>query len=167
LKNLLDRLERFHQHRGRRRAPAGELHGHARPCRDRAIVCLLLATGLRREELVTIDLDQLTPNTPAALRASKKAKLAGVRGKGRTQRNVFLSADARTAVADYLDASGPPTPAARRQPCSCPRSRSAPAAQTGGCPRARSTLSASRSAAGTTLSTPIQPGASALSDRTT
>lgn len=107
LKNLLDRLERFHQHRGRRRVPAGELHGHARPCRDRSIVYLLLATGLRREELVTLDLDQLTPNTPDALRAAKKAKLTGVRGKGRTQRNVFLSADARTAVADYLERERP------------------------------------------------------------
>jgi integrase len=107
LKNLLNRLDRFHQHRGRRHAPAGDLHGHARPGRDRAIVYLLLATGLRREELVNLDLDQLTPNTPDMLRAAKKAKLTGVRGKGRTRRNVFLSADARTAVADYVEHERP------------------------------------------------------------
>ncbi|MBT8225398.1 MAG: site-specific integrase [Dactylosporangium sp.] len=107
LKNLLDRLERFHQHKGRRRAPEGRLHGHARPWRDRAIVYLLLATGLRREELVRVDIDQLSPNTPEGLRAAKRAKLTGVRGKGRTQRNVFLSADARTAVADYLEHERP------------------------------------------------------------
>ncbi|WP_289514088.1 hypothetical protein [Nonomuraea sp. KC401] len=33
----------------------------------------------------------------------KKAKLTGVRGKGRTSRSVFLGLDARTALADYLE----------------------------------------------------------------
>ena len=107
LKNLLDRLPRFHQHKGRRRAPAGDLHSHARPLRDRAIVHVLLSTGLRREELVTVDLDQLTPRTPDGLRAAKKAKVSDARGKGRTSRHVFLSADARTAVADYLERERP------------------------------------------------------------
>jgi chromosome partitioning protein len=74
LKNLLDRLPRFHQHKGRRRGGAGELHGHARPLRDRAIVHTLLGTGLRREELVNLDLDQVTPSTPEALRAAKKGE---------------------------------------------------------------------------------------------
>jgi integrase len=108
LKNLLDRLDRFHQHKGRRRnASASGMHGHARPWRDRAIVYLLLATGLRREELVRIDLAQLAPNAIEALRAAKRAKLTGVRGKGRTQRNVYLSADARTALADYVEHERP------------------------------------------------------------
>ena len=107
LKNVLDRLERFHQHKGRQRRGEAGVHGHGRPLRDRAIVYLLLSTGLRREELVTVDLDQLAPNTPEALRAAKKAKITGVRGKGRTQRNVFLSADARQAVADYLERERP------------------------------------------------------------
>jgi integrase len=107
LKNLLDRLPRFHQHKGRRRAAAGELHGHARPLRDRAIVHVLLSTGLRREELVNLDLDQVIPHSRDALRAAKKVKIAGVRGKGRTNRNVFLSADARTALADYLEHERP------------------------------------------------------------
>ena len=103
LKNVLDRLPRFHQHKGRRRSEAGELHGHARPLRDRAIVHTLLGTSLRREELVNLDLDQVTPNTPAALRAAKDAKISGVRGKGGTSRTVFLGADGRTALADYLE----------------------------------------------------------------
>ena len=107
LKNVLDRLPRFHQHKGRRRSQAGELHGHARPLRDRAIVELLLCTDLRREELVNLDLDQVAPSTPEALRAVKKAKISGVRGKGRTSRNVFLSADGRTALADYLEHERP------------------------------------------------------------
>ncbi|MGH3529657.1 MAG: tyrosine-type recombinase/integrase [Pseudonocardiaceae bacterium] len=107
LKNVLDRLERFHQQKGRRRRGAGELHAHSRPLRDRAMVYLLLATGLRREELVRLDLTQVTPSTPAGLRAAKKAKISGVRGKGRTSRHVYLSADARTALADYLDHERP------------------------------------------------------------
>lgn len=107
LKNVLDRLERFHQHKGRRRRGAGELHAHARPLRDRAMVYVLLATGLRREELIRLNLDQVTPNTPEVLRASKKSKISGVRGKGRTTRHVYLSADARAALADYLEHERP------------------------------------------------------------
>jgi integrase len=107
LKNLLDRLERFHQHKGRRRRADGAIHAHGRPLRDRAIVSVLLSTGLRREELVRLDLDQLTPATSEGLRAAKQARLTRVRGKGRTSRDVFLSADARTAVADYLDRERP------------------------------------------------------------
>ncbi len=33
----------------------------------------------------------------------KKARLVGVRGKGRTSRTVFLGLDARAALADYLE----------------------------------------------------------------
>jgi len=33
----------------------------------------------------------------------KKARLNGVRGKGRTSRSVFLGRDARHATADYLE----------------------------------------------------------------
>lgn len=50
---------------------------------------------------------QLTPHSPAGLRAAKKAKISGVRGKGRTTRHVYLSADARTALADYLEHERP------------------------------------------------------------
>lgn len=55
LKSVVDRLERFHARKGRRAAAGGERHGHSRPLRDRAIIHVLLSTGLRREELVTLD----------------------------------------------------------------------------------------------------------------
>ncbi|MET8051537.1 tyrosine-type recombinase/integrase [Streptosporangium sp. NPDC005286] len=110
VKNVLDRIEGFHQLTGRRHrsgdtAPA--VHRHARPLRDRAIVHLMLGTGLRRAEVVDLDLGQLDPAHPDELRRVKKAKLNGVRGKGRTSRNVFLGRDARHAIADYLQSERP------------------------------------------------------------
>jgi site-specific recombinase XerD len=110
LKNLCDRLERFHQMKGRRHTKengAASLQAHGRPWRDRAIVYLLLSTGLRREELVNLDLDHIEPATPEALRAARRARITKVRGKGRTERTVFLSADARLALADYLERERP------------------------------------------------------------
>jgi integrase len=110
LKNLCDRLERFSQMKGRRR-PGGNssvpVHAHARPSRDRAIVFVLLSTGLRRQELVSVDLDQLEPTDHQQLRAARRARLISVRGKGGTQRTVFLSTDARHALADYLERERP------------------------------------------------------------
>ncbi|HUR06117.1 MAG TPA: tyrosine-type recombinase/integrase [Nonomuraea sp.] len=111
VKNVLDRLESFHQltgrrHRGGARAATGATgatHRHARPLRDRAIVHTMLGTGLRRAEIAGLDLAQLQPREPAQLRRVKKAKLNGVRGKGRTSRSVFLGLDARTALADYIE----------------------------------------------------------------
>ena len=105
LKNLCDRLERYSQRKGRQRGRGDppRLHGHSRPVRDRAIVFLLLSTGLRRLELVLLDLDQVQPARPAQLRAARRARIVGVRGKGKTQRTVFLSVDARRALADYLE----------------------------------------------------------------
>jgi len=70
-------------------------------------VYTLLSTGLRREELTDLDVGQLSPADPAALRAAKRARLTKVRGKGGSQRSVFLSADARTALADYLEHERP------------------------------------------------------------
>src|SRR5947209_4576185 len=70
LKNVCDRLGRFHQVKGQRRKK-GEattpVQAHGRPWRDRAVVYVLLSTGLRREELVNLDLDQVEPHTPQAL----------------------------------------------------------------------------------------------------
>ncbi|GAA3845361.1 hypothetical protein GCM10022226_80700 [Sphaerisporangium flaviroseum] len=83
------------------------MHAHARPLRDRAIVYLLFGTGLRRAEVVGLDLDQLEPADPHRLRQAKKARLTGVRGKGRTSRTVFLGRDARQALADYLQQERP------------------------------------------------------------
>jgi integrase len=110
VKNVLDRIEGFHRltgrrHRGAAAAPA--LHRHARPRRDRAIVYLMLGTGLRRAEIAGLDQVQLQPHDPVELRRVRKARLAGVRGKGRTSRTVFLGRDARTALADYLEHERP------------------------------------------------------------
>jgi len=113
LKNLCDRLERFSQMKGRQRRDgdsAVPVHAHARPWRDRAIVFVLLSTGLRRQELIGLDIDQLEPADPGRLRAARRARLVGVRGKGGTQRTVFLSADARQALADYLERERPQDP---------------------------------------------------------
>jgi site-specific recombinase XerD len=106
LKNVCDRLERFHQVRGRQRNRGEEtvpVQAHGRPWRDRAIVYVLLSTGLRREELVNLDVDQIEPSTPKALRTARRARITHVKGKGKTERTVFLSADARMALADYLE----------------------------------------------------------------
>ena len=102
LKNLCDRLGRFHQLKGRRRQEIST-HAHARPLRDRAIVFVLLSTGLRREELVRLDLDQVEPCLPEELRRARKVRITRVKGKGKTERVVYLSADARMALADYLE----------------------------------------------------------------
>ncbi|HEX9596486.1 MAG TPA: site-specific integrase, partial [Anaerolineales bacterium] len=110
LKNLCDRLLPFYRRKGRDWNKPGveaPLHDHARPWRDRAIVFILLSTGLRREELVRLNLDQVSPNTPEALRQAKRARIHQVQGKGKTQRDVFLSADARQALADYLEKEHP------------------------------------------------------------
>lgn len=108
LKSVCDRLERFHQLKGRKwKGIETPLKAHARPKRDRAIVFMFLSTGLRREELVRLDLEQLQPNDPDQLRQGRKARIVRVRGKGATERNVFLSLDARLALADYLEYERP------------------------------------------------------------
>jgi len=110
LKNLCDRLERFHcctgQQWAKRDADTPQ-RAHGRPWRDRAIIYVLLSTGLRREELVRLNRDQLHPATLDALRTARRAHLTRVRGKGKTERTVFLSADARSALADYLERERP------------------------------------------------------------
>ncbi len=106
LKSLCDRLESFYRLKGKRWTATDKetpLHAHARPLRDRAIVFVLLSTGLRREELTQLNLEQLKPDTPSELLKARKAQIAKVRGKGKTERNVFLSADARQSLADYLE----------------------------------------------------------------
>jgi integrase len=104
LKNVCDRLPKLYEKRGRRWADkSSEPHAHRRPWRDRAMVFVLLSTGLRREELVRLDLIHIEPRTVEGLRKARKGQISGVRGKGKTQRTVFLSADARLALADYLE----------------------------------------------------------------
>ena len=65
--------------------------------------------------MTPLDLDQLEPQAPAALRTGHRARLVRVRGKGRTERPVFLSADARQALAEYLERERP-TDATRQTP---------------------------------------------------
>jgi len=112
LKSVCDRLSRFYQMKGRRwtkrrNGDGPPIRERARPLRDRAIVYVLLSTGLRREELVHLDLDQVVPTQPEDLRRVRQAKVTRVQGKGKTQREVFLSADARLALADYLEQERP------------------------------------------------------------
>ncbi len=105
LKNVCDRLSRLYQKKGRQWTGQSDVgtHERRRPLRDRAIFYVLLSTGLRREELVNLDFDQLVPATPEGLRAARHGRITRVRGKGKTERTVFLSADARAALADYLE----------------------------------------------------------------
>jgi site-specific recombinase XerD len=110
LKNLCDRLLPFYRAKGRKWLLSDEeapLRTKARPWRDRAIVFVLLSTGLRREELVNLNLSQLSPNGVEELRQARRAQINGVVGKGKTQRDVFLSLDARRALADYLEKEYP------------------------------------------------------------
>ncbi len=85
LKNVCDRLERFHELKGREwknRDGGTPSHARGRPARDRAIVFVLLSTGLRREELVVLDLEQVEPNEPEGLRNARRVRVRGVKGKG-------------------------------------------------------------------------------------
>jgi site-specific recombinase XerD len=96
LKNLCDRLPVYHQRKD------GTLRATGRPIRDRAIIFVLLSTGLRREELINLNYDQVEPADPALLHTAHRARIVRVKGKGQTERSVFLSADARHALAEYL-----------------------------------------------------------------
>jgi len=112
LKNVCDRLERFHECKGRQWSRQGAdslvpIHANSRPVRNRAIVYVLLSTGLRRHELIRLNLSQVEPSDAAELRRVKRARIVGVKGKGGTQRTVFLSADARRALADYVEHERP------------------------------------------------------------
>ncbi|WP_367758765.1 tyrosine-type recombinase/integrase [Ammoniphilus sp. 3BR4] len=68
---------------------------------------LLLSTGIRREMLVNLNVDQLQPNDPEKLRVARRARLVRVRGKGRTEAVKYLNEDARLALADYLELERP------------------------------------------------------------
>jgi site-specific recombinase XerD len=142
VKNVLDRLDTFHRLKGRRHQGAPtppSTHRHARPMRDRAITHVLFATGLRRTELVNLDLTQLHPHNPIELRRVKKARLVRVRGKGRTQRTVFLAWTPAWPWPTISTMSALATPTRIRRRYSWRRPRSRPAAPEAGCRRAPST----------------------------
>lgn len=110
LKSLCDRLESYYWVRGRKAHRPGQprpVRKNGRPWRDRAIIFTLLSTGLRRSELVGLDLDQLEPNDPEQLRKARIAYLTRIEGKGKLEREVYLSKDARQALADYLEKERP------------------------------------------------------------
>jgi integrase len=109
LTNLCDRLERFHQKKGGRWTGNGPapLKLQSRLLRDRAIVSVLLSTGLRRKELVQLDLERVSPTTVAGPRQVRQGRISRVKGKGGTERTVVLAADARQARADDLERARP------------------------------------------------------------
>lgn len=119
LKSVLHRLPALyarhglrHVQRQQKKKQAPEAQARSRPYRDRAIVELMLSTGVRREELVILDLSHIELSagatlTPEALRQARKVKLLDVRGKGKHFRDLFLGADARAALADYLEKERP------------------------------------------------------------
>lgn len=66
--------------------------------RDAALIAVLRATGLRRAELVALDLAHYEPAT---------AQLIVRRGKGRKDRTVYLEVGAQAALDDWLQLRGP------------------------------------------------------------
>ncbi len=101
-----------------------------------------------------LDIDQVQPSRPALLRSARRARVVGVRGKGRTQRTVFLSVDARRALAGYLEVERPfdATDESTALFLSAVSVSSRP--PTGGSPGAVSTPSSNVSAGSTTRNTP-------------
>jgi hypothetical protein len=56
------------------------LRAQGRPWRDRALIFLLLSTGLRREEVVRLNLDPVEPDAPDDLRHTFAFQFAQVMG---------------------------------------------------------------------------------------
>ncbi len=75
------------------------LKGRSRPQHDQALVYVLLSTGLRRDKVVNLDLDQLEPNRVQRLSATRTGRISRVQGKGGTECTVFRSKDARQTLA--------------------------------------------------------------------
>jgi site-specific recombinase XerC len=127
LKNLCDRLERFHQLRGQRwagREGSVPVHATGRPVRDRAMIYVLLSTGLRREELIRLD-----HNDPFLCRAVCQ-ELAGetislkelVKVRDARRRELRATLTDRAALLDQLLATPqhPPADPIPEQPASAP-----------------------------------------------
>jgi hypothetical protein len=97
------------------------------------------------------------PRTGCGLRRRRRSATPGARAAPAAT----FSCPPTPALRITLSTSGPQTLTRRRPRCSCPPGRSARAAPTGASRPARSTPSASRSAVGTTPSTPTRAGTSA------
>jgi integrase len=121
LKSTIARLPALYQRKGlqyierqRKRQLGPAQAARTRPYRDQAIIEALISCGLRREELVNLDLAQIELSahqaeslTPELLRRAKQVELRHVRGKGNSLRNLYLSVDARYALAAYLERERP------------------------------------------------------------
>ena len=102
LKNICDRLERFHQVKGRRQNK-GEgmvpVQAHGRPWRERAIVYVLLSTGLRREEVMGL--------RGRDVQVTEEGLVIGGRVKGgRYRAREVRDPETRAALLDYLTTAG-------------------------------------------------------------
>jgi site-specific recombinase XerC len=94
-----------------------------------------------------------SPSTVDGLHAAKKAKISDARGKGRTSRHVFLFADARATLADYLEHERPADAGEAAAALFLSAASIGSRRPDGRFRPVRSTPSASRSVAGTTPST--------------
>ena len=91
LSHLYERKgQRYRQRQQKHPDATPMIHAHSRPWRDRAMIYFFLATGVRREELINLNLDQVQPSVPTELRTATIAKVSNVSGKGNTRRNVYL-----------------------------------------------------------------------------
>src|ERR1035438_71909 len=94
-----------------------------------------------------LDASQVNPQDAGLLREAKRARLVAVAGKGGMTRTVFLSADARTALADYLEHERPKDASDESRRCSCRPRVSRRVGLVGGSRHGRSTRFWSRSGA--------------------
>ena len=108
-----------------------------------------------------LDASQVNPQDAGLLREAKRARLVAVAGKGGMTRTVFLSADARTALADYLEHERPKDASDESRRCSCRPRVSRRVGLVGGSRHGRSTRFWSASGTGMTLSTATQLAGSA------
>jgi len=77
-----------------------EIRDACRTLRERAIVELLLSTGMRREELCNLDISDVDFASGEII----------VTGKGNKQRKCFMSATAKKRLRDYLDTRSDSSP---------------------------------------------------------
>jgi integrase len=109
LKSVCDRLDRFYRFKGQRWAD--QLTPSASgPCTAAAGPGHYLYAsfyGPSPGGVGQARFGSIGPNDPEKLRKAKKAKLTRVRGKNKSEREVFLSVDARDALSDYIEKERP------------------------------------------------------------